>query len=88
MPGLEATPSASPTRTSSAASAGAPLTEAAPSEPGRGLTDLEVAGIITGGALLVAGIVTLAVVLSQGDGCDAPEGYGCTEIRALPLARF
>ena len=53
------------------------------------LTDLEIGLIAAGGAVVVTGLVILAVVLfGKPKACDAREGFGCTEVTILPLASF
>ncbi|MCK6552841.1 hypothetical protein L6R52_43860, partial [Myxococcota bacterium] len=46
-------------------------------------------GLAVGGAVVVAGVIVLVVLLTGSDGaCDAPEGFGCTEIQVSPLVSF
>lgn len=55
---------------------------------GPGLNEAEVIGLSAAAVAVAAAIVVVIVATSGGDGCDAPEGFGCTEVRVLPLSRF
>lgn len=63
-----------------------------PAEPGEGgdaTGDPLTLALTFGMILVMVGAVVLSVsLLVGGPDCDAPPGFGCSEVRVLPLARF
>jgi hypothetical protein len=85
QPQAMATGTSTPTSTSTVALVSAPIAE----DGGPELGETEI--LIIAGAVVAAALVTTAVVViltSRSGACEAPEGFGCTEIRVLPLFSF
>lgn len=53
-----------------------------------GLGETEI--LIIAGSIVAAALITTAIIIiaSSGSDCEAEEGFGCTEIRVLPLLSF
>lgn len=56
---------------------------------GSGLDTTEVILLVAGGVVIVASVAVAAILLSgSNNDCEAEEGFGCTEVRVLPLLSF
>lgn len=83
------TPAPPPPRTESSTVAASLLGAAPEAEGGDATGDPVTLALTFGMILIMAGAVALSIaLLAGGSDCDAGPGFGCSEVRVLPLTRF